>query len=170
MKPLVLFFVISDYKAADDGSVKLAMEVDQAEMRYFTEEVLPALKPIDDKTYVERYMRVRGSMARSSLVLDASGDGCVYGCVEWEPGLLVLRFSPDGTMMAAELPDTDNHDFDEAPPQYNLSTIGFDAEVEPEGRGDEWRSLDADMLRRFEAALIPVNALIEKFNNEYSEK
>ena len=144
---------------------------------YLLRGIVPALRPLSDDEYLSGPVAILGTAARSSYVL-VNRD--VFWCVEWEPGLIVVRFSPNGAMawaafrspipdfgrrtpteedlkFAAELdPEADN-------PQYNLVFDAWDAQFEEDAR--EYRDFEpasADESSRWEAALAHAVALGER--------
>lgn len=153
--------------------------VAKREAQYLRAHALPTLRPIDRETYVQCFAAVLGTAKRSSYVLDGSD---VVWCVEWEPGLLVLRFSPDGSMSgtalrsprrffgrlsssltAEEQRAMEREADDEPAEQYRLVFDAWDAQFDTQHR--KWGGFEkasAVLVRRHEAALAPVNALSEQ--------
>jgi hypothetical protein len=147
------------------------------EREYLLRGIVPALRPLSDDEYLNGPIVILNTLARYSYVL-VNRD--VFWCVEWEPGLIVVRFSPNGAMawaafrsqvpefgrrtptaedlkFASELdPDADN-------PQYNLVFDAWDAQFEEDER--EYRDFEpasADERARWEAALAHAIALGER--------
>jgi hypothetical protein len=94
--------------------------------------------------------------------------------VEWEPGLLVVRFAPDGSLALAErrspnpefggreateeeLADYDE-DNEEQAHQYRLVFDAWDAQLDEDERED-WEIVDDETKSRFDAALAHVGAM-----------
>lgn len=123
---------------------------------YLQDVVKPLLQPLSDDEYTGGPMAILRTPARHGYVLD--GDS-VYLCIEWKPGLVVVRFEPDAPMAWAALAsphpkdDTDADDWpDETPdPQYDLVYDAWDAQFEVPER-DDWDVVDAERQARFEAA------------------
>ncbi len=150
--------------------------VEEREAHYLRTHALPTLRPIDRETYVQCFAAVLGTAQRSSYVLDGTH---VIWCVEWKPGLLVLRFSPDGSMSGtalrsprrffgrdwksltpAEQMASEQDAEDEPGEQYRLVFDAWDAQFEEQVR--EWGGFEnapAALVSRHEAALAPVNEL-----------
>ena len=158
----------------------LSRPVDEAEAHYLRETVLPRMRPLSDEEYESGPAAILHTMARFSYVLEK---GDIYWCVEWQPGLLVLRFTPDGAMSWAAL-DSPNPEFggpdatpeeiaaydeDAENPQYNLVFEAWDAQFE-EDRQIEWEEADPRTRRRFKQALAHVNAPGEKLQTRYADK
>jgi hypothetical protein len=57
--------------------------------------VLPAQRQLADDMYTGGVLGILSTGARAAYVLV---DGAVLWCVEWEPGLLVVRFAADGSL------------------------------------------------------------------------
>lgn len=109
--------------------------------RFLGERVLPTLQPLDDETYLNGPAMILHTGARFSYVLNGPD---LLWCVEWEPGLLVLRFSPDGRMawtaLRSPVPgfggrkpmaqDVERYDEDAEDPQYNLVFHAWDAQFD----------------------------------------
>lgn len=130
------------------------------------------LRPLSDEDYMTGPGAIVNSMAKYSYVLD--GD-VLFWCIEWEPGLLVVRMSPAATMQwvalrspvpnfggRKPLPEDGDPDAygDDGNPQYNLIFTPWDAQFEKQER--EWGGFvpaDSDTQSRFESALSHVNEL-----------
>lgn len=83
-----------------EESVRMSREVPEADARYLRDTVIPLLQPLSEDDYSYGPAAILQTMARYSYVLDGEA---VYWCVEWEPGLLVLRFLPDGRLAWAAM-------------------------------------------------------------------
>jgi hypothetical protein len=117
---------------------------------FLREQALPALEPLSPEQYCEGPLAVLNTMARASYVLT---DDAVLWCIEWEPGLVVLRVARDGEMSWAAMRSPVPHfagreptpedlaaDWHEDDPDscYSLVFDAWDAqfeEVEREDRG-----------------------------------
>jgi len=133
--------------------------------------VITMLRPLSDEDYLNGPAVVLHTPAKSSYILD--GDA-LYWCVEWDPGLIVIRFLPHESMAWAAIrspapgfggreataAEWDDYDEDAENPQYNLIFDPCDAQFDAEHR--EWRSFvpaDSGVRTRFERALARVNEL-----------
>ena len=58
------------------------------------------MRPLLEDEYRSGPARILNTGARWGFVLD---DSVVYWCVKWEPGLVTVRFAPDGTLAWAQL-------------------------------------------------------------------
>jgi hypothetical protein len=149
-------------------------EGDAAYLRQATEH----LRPLSDEEYMTGPAGVLQTFAKSSYVLD--GDA-LYWCVEWEPGLLVIRMEPGKELQWVALrspvpnfggrephPD-DDPDYDEDDnPQYSLIFDPWDAQFDVEYR--EWKQFvpaGAEVEARFENALARVNGLAEVMRSRF---
>ncbi len=142
------------------------------------------LKPLSDEEYMTGPAGILHTMAKYSHVLD--GDN-LYWCVEWEPGLVIVRMrhgqnmemewvalrSPVPNFAGREpLPedgDPDDYDGDDNP-QYNLIFTPWDAQFDQQDR--EWKSFtpaDDDVQSRFQNALARVNALSDLMQSRYTD-
>lgn len=154
--------------------------VQPGDEEYLRETVVPITRPLTDEDYMNGPAAILHNwMVRSSYVLD--GDD-VFWCVEWEPGLLVIRFSPDATMAWAAMrspnpcfggreateEELDAYDEDAENPQYHLVFHAWDAQFE-EDRRQDWQVVDETTRRRYEAALAHVNSLGERMRKQYSD-
>ncbi|SHM07017.1 hypothetical protein [Phytopseudomonas punonensis] len=112
---------------------------------YFTRGVIPHLQPLSDEEYLDGPAAILQTGARYSYLL--SGED-LYWCVEWQPGLVVVKFSPDASMawtalrspvpnfggrVALEV-DTLQYDEDEENHQYNLVFRSWDAQFDEDHR------------------------------------
>ncbi|TWE01952.1 hypothetical protein FB481_1101 [Pseudomonas sp. AG1028] len=119
---------------------------------YFTRGVIPHLQPLSEEEYLDGPAAILHTGARYSYLL--SGED-IYWCVEWEPGLVVVRFSPDSSMAWAALRspvpnfggrvalevDTAQYDEDEENHQYNLVFRSWDAQLNEDHR--VWGAFEA---------------------------
>jgi hypothetical protein len=159
--------------AERDGRMQLlCAPVPERERDYLQENVLPTLRPLSDTAYMLGPAVILGTLARYSYVLV---NAVVYWCVEWEPGLLVVRLSGDGgmawTAIRSPVPgfggrtplqeDIDAYDETADNLQYNLVFTAWDATV-----GDEkdrqfagFLPADAETQRVYEHAMEHVDSL-----------
>jgi len=120
-------------------------------------------------------------MARYSYVLNEND---VYWCIEWNPGLIVVRFSPKDEMAwtairspvpnfggrEADESDWDDYDEDADNHQYNLIFDPWDAQFD--GRQREQRLFvpaDSGVQSRFENAIASVYVLSETLEQQFSK-
>jgi hypothetical protein len=130
------------------------------------------LKPLTDEEYMAEPACILRTMAKSSYVLD---DRDLYWCIEWDPGLLLVKMSGDRDLewvaIRSPIPDfggrkplpedgnPEDYDDDDNP-QYNLIFTPWDAQYDKQDR--EWGSFvpaSNEVQTRFEGALARVNAL-----------
>lgn len=162
-------YIIFLYEDADpvetDEPVLWSCSVAPEEETYLREAVVPALRPLSEEAYRSGPAQILNTAARYSYVLDGS---VVYWCVEWEPGLVVIRFAPDNSLAMAELRSpnpqfggreaTDeelssyDEDNEEQSNQYHLIFDAWDAQFDPDAR-NAWEVVDDDTRIRFDAAL-----------------
>lgn len=156
----------------------LATELEDGDAKYFRE-ILPHLKPLSDEEYMNGVAVILQTGAAYSYVLYENN---VYWLVEWTPGLVVVRFSPDGKMAACALrspvpnfggrtpgPD-DATDYDDTidNPQYNLVFRAWDALFDDEWReANGFRKTDDKTKAAYEASLAHVFDLGEKVATAY---
>lgn len=161
---------VSEGEAA--APVLWSRSVAPGEETYLRELVFLALRPLSEEEYKSGPARILNTAARYSYVLD---DDTVYWCVEWEPGLLVLRFTPDSALALAELRSPNpqfggreatpeelaNYDEDneEEAHQYNLIFDAWDAQFDEDERED-WEIVDDETKRRVDIALETVRKTI----------
>jgi hypothetical protein len=145
------------------GETILSAPVNPPEAAYLRDVVLPRLRPLSEEDYRNGPHAILGTAAHFSYVLAGSD---VYWCVEWDPGLLVIRFSATDSMswcaLRSPVPDfggrdateeeLDAYDEDEPDPQYNLVFAAWDPQHDPELR-DGWTKISADEMRRWKAAM-----------------
>ena len=148
----------------EDRKAALSRLVGASEAAYLREAVIPQLRVLSDDEYVNGPQAILTTFARFSYVLQSNGN--VYWCVEWDPGLLVVRFSPSGrlgwcalrspnpqfggrTASAAELSAFDE---DAPDPQYKLVFDAWDPQLEPAGR-EGWLPATGDQMKSWESAM-----------------
>ena len=138
------------------------------------------LKPLSEEDYIRGPAAILHMLAHFSYVLVEDD---VFWCVEWMPGLIVIRFSPDGkiawTALRSPVPDfggrtpsdADQANFDKEAPnhQVNLVFEPWSAQFDPEDRELKgFRPADQDAEARFEAALDRVNQIGQQIEQKYA--
>lgn len=140
------------------------------------------LKPLSDEDYMTGPACILQTMAKYSYVLD---DQDLYWCIEWDPGLLVVRMTPGkelqwvalrspvpnfgGREPLPEDGDPDDYDDDDNP-QYNLIFTPWDAQYDKQHRDwDSFIPADNEVQTRFENALARVNALASVMESRYAD-
>jgi hypothetical protein len=148
---------------------------------YFRRGIVANLRPLSDDEYANGPAVFLHTLAKSSYVLYQNS---VYWCTEWEPGLIVVRFSPDGPMawvaLRSPVPNfggreplpEDLGDYDEdANPQYNLIFTPWDALFDDERRADDgFARADAQTVGVYESAFTRVSAIGEQLRMRYSDE
>jgi hypothetical protein len=170
-----------DNDSDDDETVIYAAPVPEEDASYLRQ-VVTTLRPLSDKEYLNGPVVCLETMAKYSYVLDGND---LYWLVEWEPGLLVVRFRPDGTMAwtAARSPvpdfggreaseaEIDAYDEDAPNPQYNLIFDPLDTQLEAEDLADcGFVPADDDINTRFDNATDHVNDLSDSFEEMSSKE
>lgn len=139
------------------------------------------LEPLSDEDYITGPVAILNTMAKYSYVLDCNE---LYWCVEWQPGLVVVKIVPDADLqwvaLRSPVPnfggreplpadgDPDEYD-DEVNPQRNLIFTPWDAQYDKQKR--DWSSFvpaDTEAQTRFENALARVNALGSVMESRYA--
>ncbi len=166
------------YGADDDAVLHTAPVADddaaylRRATRYF--------RALSDDDYMNGPAIVLHTLAKSSYVLDGEE---LFWLIEWDPGLIVVRFSPGGeivwTAIRSPVPDFggreakpaewDDYDEDADNPQYNLIFVPWDAQFDADKR--EWNSFvpaDSKVQSRFENALSRVNELGEVMEERFA--
>lgn len=154
------------------GQRVLARDVRPSEVDYLRSVVIPRLRPLSEDEYVNGPHAIVATMARWSYILSSH---YLYWCIEWDPGLLVICFSPDGQMQwcALRSPDPqfggrraspaeiDAFDEDQPNPQYHLVFEALDSQFEPrEDKG--WKLASAVEVRAWRAAIFRANVIGHK--------
>jgi len=154
--------------------------VPEDEKSYFVKRLLPTLCPLSDSAYMLGPAVILGTLARYSYILF---EGSVYWCIEWEPGLLVIEFAPDGymawTAIRSPVPEfgdrtpiqNDIDAYDEAAPnhQHNLVFDPWDAALDETYR--EFLCFvpaDAQTQKSYELAISHVDSLGDIIKSKYS--
>lgn len=152
----------------------------ERESDYLIGKVLPTMVPLSDEAYMLGPAVILGTLARYSYVL---WEDAVYWCIEWNPGLVVVRFSCDGGMawtgIRSPVPDfggrtplqEDLDAFDDAAenPQYNLVFTAWDAATGDEGDREYFGFLPADPMTQqlFGQAMEHVDSLGDAITAQY---
>jgi hypothetical protein len=171
-------YIIQAFVSGDDR-IFMSREVDPSDAAYLREEVLPKMLPLSDDEYLNGGpAAILNTMARFSYILDGKD---LYWCIEWDPGLLVIRFSPDNTLAWASKRSPNPHfggnpvsdevewDPDENDPQYNLVFDAWDAQFDEDDRQD-WVIAPEEMIERYRAALSHVEGLGHRVSELYADK
>ncbi|WP_309707319.1 hypothetical protein [Armatimonas sp.] len=140
---------------------------DDAYLRQVTQQ----LQPLSDEQYLSGPAVVLQTVAKYSYILH---DKAIFWCIEWEPGLIVVRFTPDGllawTALRSPVPNFggreadesawDSYDEDAENPQYNLIFDPWDALFDTELRDERgFVPADTEIQAQFDAALAHANDL-----------
>jgi hypothetical protein len=156
----------------------LAAPLEKGDFEYFVNGLLPRLRPLSDEDYMQGPAAILQTLARFSYIVYRKD---VYWCAEWAPGLLVVRFSPDGSMTWAAFrspvpnfggrkpkpKDLRGYDEDAENHQYNLVFRAWDAQFDKQWR--KWRSFkraDATTAKVYHAAFAHVNELGEQLESQ----
>jgi hypothetical protein len=78
-----------------DSDAVLSLALGRTEADYLDDVVSPLLRPLGETEYIDGPQGILQTWARYSYVL--SGENILW-CIEWKPGLLVIEFSPTGSM------------------------------------------------------------------------
>lgn len=149
---------------------------------YLTRCVMPHLQPLSDEEYLDGPAGILQTGARYSYLL--SGED-IYWCVEWQPGLVVVKFSPDTSMawvalrspvpnfagrVALEV-DTAHYDEDDEDHQYNLVFRSWDAQFDEYHRvRGAFESASASEEASFNAAIKHPNRLSNQDHSDDMER
>jgi len=164
----------------DDESMMFHAPVPEENAAYLRDRVAPTLRPLRDEAYMLGPAVILKTLARYSYVLDEHD---LYWCAEWDPGLLVVRFSPNHSMawtaIRSPVPafggrtpkqeDLDSYDETAVNHQYRLVFDPWDAQLDERIR--EWRSfkpVDEEARRAYRAAIDHVNSLGDIMELKYS--
>ncbi|WP_254506752.1 hypothetical protein [Anatilimnocola floriformis] len=174
-----LIFVADD---EDNGKeVMHAAPLATADASYLCDRVIPTLRPLSDEEYMTGPVIILRTLARFSYVLFEQE---LYWCAEWQPGLVVIRFSPHREMawtgirspipnfgrreplpedLAAYDEDAENH-------QYNLVFKAWDAQFdEDHRRWKKFKPASKAVQAEFEAALAKVNDLGDQLQARFGD-
>lgn len=154
----------------EDGSAILRTQLlSSTSEAYLSEVVSPVLRSISDDEYINNFARILNTLARFSYILDRE---VIYWCIEWNPGLVVVKFAPDCSLAVAELhspnpqfggreatdKEIESYDENAVNHQYHLVFDAWDAQFDEEAL-KEWTIADRDTINRFDAALAHVQTL-----------
>lgn len=162
-----------------DDQVLHTAPVPAEDAEYF-ERIIGVMQPLSDEDYMNGPAVVLHTLAKTSYILRGEE---LFWCIEWQPGLIVVRFVPGQPMAWAAIrspvpnfggreaseAELDAYDEDAENHQYNLIFRPWDAQFDAQNR--EWYSFvpaDADVQSKFENALAHVNALGEIMEQRYS--
>lgn len=155
------YMIYAQYPRAEDTLLCSPVAPDDA--AYLRDRVAPTLRPLSDDQYKSGPTVILHTAARWSYIL---WEKCVFWCVEWAPGLLVFRFSPDSSIewTAARSPvpnfggrdsleeDLHAYDRDSVDHQYNLVFNAWDAQFDEDYRLS-FKPATQEEIANYEAAL-----------------
>jgi hypothetical protein len=171
------YYIVTDHNGQE--GVALVKGLDTVIANYLRKEVLPRLKPLSKEDYLYGPAAILGAEPAFSYVVEGSN---VYWCVEWDPGLLVIRFDDKGKMAYAALPainplfgnrtatlaelkEYEERDHD---PQVELVYQGYDAQFE-DGDRTGWVIAGRPFRRTFETAIEHVNQLYDQLEEGFGD-
>lgn len=107
----------------------------------YLEKIKPNLKPLTNDEYFSGLDKVLMTAARFSYVIDAEN---LLWCIEWEPGFIVVSFSPEEGLSAVAVralnpcfggreateEEMEQYDEDDVNPQYNIIFDPWDAQFD----------------------------------------
>ena len=175
MRYLIKVAEAEDHEALYEGLVT------ESDAFYLGQHIEPTLQPLSIDEYKKGIAIILHTFARFSYIL--SGE-LLYWCTEWDPGLIVVRFSPDGKMawsaIRSPVPDfggrtplqtdLDAYDDDAENHLYNLVFRAWDAQFDEQYRS--WRGFSPasnDTILAYANALKFANLLGEELEKEYSD-
>src|SRR5262245_30598026 len=82
----------------DEGGEEETMmvaPVAKADREYFLKAIVGTVRPLSEHEYENGIALILHTLARSSYILYKDE---IYWCIEWQPGLIAVRFSPTGLL------------------------------------------------------------------------
>ena len=124
-----------------DQSVMHVASVGESEYRFLVVEAIPALKPLSIEEYMHGPAVILQTFAKYSYIL-FKGD--LFWCIEWPPGLLIVRINANGELdwaafrspnprfggRKATKEELANFDWDADNPLHKIVFDAWDAEIE----------------------------------------
>lgn len=154
----------------DESATPYAAPVPATDRAYLRR-ALATLRPLSDEQYASAHAAILNTLARFSYVVD---DGNVYWCVEWAPGLVIVRLGP-GTMAATALrsPNPEfggrqptpedlaaDYDEDDENPQYDLVFRAWDSQFDDDDRRENrFKRADARTVAAFQEVIARLDEL-----------
>ncbi len=149
------------------------------EVHYLRQSIFPHLKPLSENEYMNGHAAILNTMAKFSYILDYKD---VIWCIEWGPGLVVVRFGSNGKMewtaLRSPVPefggrepvaeDLESYDEDDEDYQYNLVFDAWDAQFDAKHR--EWGNFivaDNEVINSFNKVMDSINKLSAKVLEEH---
>lgn len=125
--------------------------------RFLHETVAPALAPLAEDDYQFGPAVLLTTEARFVYVVDGAQ---VWWLVEWPPGIVAMRFGPEGAYEVARLPiEDDDH------PVVELVTVPWSAQFDEADRADAgFARSSLETQEAWEQAMAPVQALGERLS------
>ncbi len=154
--------------------------VDQDDAEYLRK-AAETLQPLSPEAYMNGPAAILHMLSRYSYVLDGND---VYWCVEWLPGMIMIRFSRGGQMawtaLRSPVPDfggrtptkadKEAYDADALNHQVNIVFEPWTAQFDEDDRSAKgFRRADAKIEATFEAALSRVNEIGEQIETEHGD-
>jgi len=154
------------YTVIWDEERMLEAPVADAAVEFLDDVVGQALEPIHEEAYRDGPAVLLSTDARHVYVV--TGDGVLW-VVEWPPGVVVVRFSPDGSYAAARLA-VDEDDEDEHP-AVELVAAPWAARFDADDRADLGFVPASDATRaRWTAAMAAVERLAKAMSETLGDE
>lgn len=146
----------------------------------FLDRAISTLRPLSEEDYTNGLAAVLKTGAHFSYVLWNEN---VYWCIEWDPGFIVVQFTPKGDMawtaIRSPVPgfggreatdaEWDEYDEDAPNPQYNLIFDPFDAQYDSQKCARKsFIPADAEIQDRFNCAIGRANELSELLESRFA--
>ena len=156
--------------------------VDKLDKNYFVNNIIPRLELMTFEKYSNSVAIILNTGAHWSYILFNND---VYWCIEWDPGLIVIRFLSNGEIYATSirspipefggrkplLSDTEKYDEDEPNCQYNLIFNAWDAQFDEEHRTwNNFKPANAKEKKMFELALKMANTKYDQLLKQYTDE
>ncbi len=173
----MVYIIRTEHRGFKD--VMLCAPLGSHEQDFLRKVVFPTMQPLSSEEYINGPAAILSTAARHSYVLHNND---VYWCVEWQPGLLVICFAPDGSMKwtaarssnprfgGRKATDAEIAAFDEDAydPQYHLIFDGWDEQFEERDR-ERWEPASSVIAADYTAALAPVSRLHRKLESAFGD-
>jgi hypothetical protein len=170
-------YIVTDHEGQEE--VALIKPLENEEISYMRKEVIPRMKPLSKEDYLYGPAAILAAEPAFCYVLDGKH---VYWCIEWDPGLLVIRFDDKGKMAYAslqalnplfgnrtatlkEIQDYEDQGRDQ---QVELVYQGYNAQFEDADRTG-WTIAARPFRRTFDTAIEFVNVMHDQLEDGFGD-
>lgn len=143
--------------------------------KFLLQDVIPKLQPLTEEEYMDGPMAIVHTAARYTYVYDSEDGGSLLWCIDWKPGILVIRIGCDGALSwaAVQKPCVVNpEEWEDIPdPAYILIYDAWDAECGDISDAERslWAPPSPKVTARYESILQSLNDIAVRRQSAWAD-